>query len=391
MLTAPTAALAGRHQRLRDQLAARRLDALVLTHLPNIAYVSNFDGSTAMAVVDARRLYLLSDFRYSAAVLTMLASDTAPPDTEFVRVDGSYEEGLAALLDRLDARHVGLEAANVSWKRAEWWRERLQAPLLAAEDGERPSDGRCLVATDGLVERVRMVKDAHETAVFREAAARLSEVARAVLREGVVAAGRTEHDIAAEIDFRMKQAGFARPAFDTIVASGPNSALPHAHPTPRPVADGDLVVLDFGGVLDGYCVDLTRTVAVGDPGAEARRFYRAVREAQRHATAAVRAGAATDAVDAAARDHLGTYGLAEAFGHSTGHGLGLEIHEEPRLGKRRTEGPAPAVLEAGVVCTIEPGVYVPGVGGVRLEDDVLVTVDGAEVLTDVPFDARLDG
>lgn len=390
MLTAPSASLAERHRRVRGALVAHRVEAMVLTHLPNIAYLSNFDGSTAIAVLDARRLYLLTDFRYSAAVLTMLASDSAPPDTEFVRVDGSYEEGLAALLDRLEIAQVGLEAASVSWKRAEWWRQRLQAPLVSG-DGERPAAGRCLVATEGVVEGVRMVKDAHEVTVFREAAARLSHVARAILDEQVVRAGRTEHEIAGEVDARMKQAGFSRPAFDTIVASGPNSALPHAHPTARAVEAGEVVVLDFGGVLDGYCVDLTRTVAVGEPGREVRRFYRAVHDAQRLAIAAVRAGVATDAVDAAARDHLASHGLAEAFGHSTGHGLGLEIHEEPRVGKRRSEGPAAMVLEDGVVCTIEPGVYVPGSGGVRLEDDVLVTREGCEVLTNVPFDARLDG
>lgn len=390
MLTAPTAALAARHRRLRDALAAQGLDALVLTHLPNIAYASNFDGSTAIAVLDARRLYLLTDFRYSSAVLAMLASEASPPDTEFVRVDGSYEEGLAALLERLDAAAIGLEAGSVSWKRAEWWRRRLGAPLVSDDDAS-PASGRRLVATDGLAERVRMVKDAHEVAVLRDGAARLSEVARAVIADGVVREGRAEQEIAAEIDWRMRCAGFERPAFDTIVAAGPHSAMPHAHPTARRIQADELVVVDFGGVLGGYCVDLTRTVAVGEPGAEARRFYRAVREAQQRAIAAVRAGVSTDAVDAAARDHLATYGLAEAFGHGTGHGLGLEVHEEPRLGKRRTEGPAPAALEAGVVCTVEPGVYVPDIGGVRLEDDVLVTADACEILTDVPFDPRLDG
>lgn len=390
MLTAPTATLAARLVRIRAELAERRLEALVLSHLPNIAYTTNYDGSTALAVIDAQRLYLLSDFRYSAAVLAMLGSESAPPDAEFVRVDGSYEEALAALVERLGVTTIGLEAQSVSWKRAEWWRQRLGATLVPA-DAPRPDAGRALVATDALVERVRMVKDDYEVGTFRAAATRLSEVARAILQDGVVKAGRAEQEIAAEIDYRMKTAGFTRPAFETIVAAGPNSALPHAQPTARRVEEGDLVVLDFGGVLDGYCVDLTRTVAVGDPGDEGRRFYRAVKAAQARAIEATRAGAATDAVDAAARNSLAAEGLAEAFGHSTGHGLGLEIHEEPRLGKRRTEGPAPTVLERGVVCTIEPGVYVPGVGGVRLEDDVLVTDAGCEVLTDVPFEPRLLG
>ena len=387
MLNAPRSSLAARAARVRVHLAEAGLDALVVTQQANIAYLTNFDGSTAMVVVDARRLYLLSDFRYSAAVLSMLASPAAPHECEFVRVDGSYEEAVAALIEATGARVIGLEAGSVSWKRAEWWRRRLDAEHGQGGRESRPN-GRRVVATDGLLERVRMAKDAHEVAIFRDAARRLSDVARALLRAESWE-GREETDIASEIDQRLKAAGFTRPAFDTIVASGPNSALPHARPSSRRVERGELLVLDFGGVLGGYCVDLTRTVAVGDPGAEARRFYRAVREAQEAALATVRAGVATDLVDQAARDVLTRHGLAEAFGHGTGHGLGLEIHEEPRLGKRRTEGPAPAVLEAGVVCTIEPGVYVAPTGGVRLEDDVLVTSTGCEVLTDVPLDHHL--
>jgi Xaa-Pro aminopeptidase len=387
MLTAPTAALAARLSRVRRELAALGLDALVVTHLPNVAYLTNFDGSMGIALIDAARLYLLTDFRYAAAVQQLLASASAPPDVEFVRVEGSYEEALAATLEGAGARVAGLEAGSLPWKRAEWWRARLGARF--ASPGDVPDTGRALVATDGLVEAVRMLKDEHEIRVLREAAARLSELAHGVVGE-LVRPGRTEADIAADIDWRMKRAGFSRPAFDTIVASGPNSALPHARPTGRVVGDRELVVVDFGGVFEGYCVDLTRTVATGEVGPDARRLYAAVRDAQRLALAATRAGVGADAVDAAARDHLARLGLAEAFGHGTGHGLGLEIHEEPRLGKRRTEGPAAVSLQAGMVCTIEPGVYVPGVGGVRLEDDVLVTADGCDVLTHVPLEARFD-
>lgn len=386
MLNAPSTCLAARLAGVRARLADARLDALVVTHPPNIAYLTNFDGSSAIVLVDAHHLYLLTDFRYSAAVLALLASPAAAPQGEFVQVDGSYEEALAALVERVGPGAIGLEAASVSWKRAEWWRSRLEAS--PASEGGHGVGGRRLVATDGLVERVRMVKDEHELAVLRDAAGRLSRVARDLLAADRWE-GLTEAEIADDIDGRLKAAGFARPAFDTIVASGPNSARPHARPTARRVERGDLLVLDFGGVLDGYCVDLTRTVAVGDASPEARRFYAAVRDAQRAAIDAVRSGATTDTVDAAARSVLSARGLGDAFGHGTGHGLGLEIHEEPRLGKRRTEGPAPTVLEAGVVCTIEPGVYVEGVGGVRLEDDVLVTGAGCEVLTDVPLDGRL--
>jgi Xaa-Pro aminopeptidase len=245
-----------------------------------------------------------------------------------------------------------------------------------------------LVATDASVDRLRMVKDAFEVGVLREAARRLSEVARQVLAD-LPAPGRTEQEVAADIDWRLKRAGFERTAFETIVAGGPNSALPHARPTGRRIEPGDLVLLDFGGVLHGYCVDLTRTVAVGPVGERERRIYGAVHAAQRAAIAAARAGTTSDAVDAAARDSLAQAGLAEAFGHSTGHGLGLEVHEEPRLGRRRPGGPEPTTLARGMVCTIEPGAYLAGFGGVRLEDDVLIDEERCEVLTDVPFDERL--
>ncbi len=381
MLTAPTADLGVRLGRLREVCAARGVEAMVVSTPHNIAYLSNFDGSTALAVVTAARLYLLSDFRYSAAVTRLFGSAGAPPGAEFVLVDGSYDAALARVVGATGAEVIGFEASQVSVARARVWADKCEAPI----DGE---GRRRLVGLDGVVETLRAVKDVHETAILRESAARLSDVARGVLRDGVVAAGRSERAIAADIDFRMTMAGFDRPAFDTIVASGANSALPHAHPTDARVADGDLVVLDFGGVFGGYCSDLTRTVVVGRPSAEQRRIYRAVYEAQQRAIGAVRADIAADVVDAAARDHLSSVGLGEVFGHGTGHGLGLDVHEEPRVGKRRDEAPA-SRLAAGMVITIEPGAYVDGFGGVRIEDDVLVLADGGEVLTDVPLDASL--
>jgi Xaa-Pro aminopeptidase len=199
----------------------------------------------------------------------------------------------------------------------------------------------------------------------------------------------------ATIDYALRQGGFERPAFDTIVASGPHSALPHARPTGRMLEAGDLVVLDFGGVHDGYSVDITRTVSVGPAGAEASRLYRAVIDAHAAAGAAARPGARVTAVDEAARSVLESHGLGPAFSHATGHGLGLEIHEEPRVGPRRADipGVAPAgrdeLLAEGLVFTIEPGAYVPGVGGVRVEDDVLVTAGGLEWLTGVSREFRV--
>jgi Xaa-Pro aminopeptidase len=188
----------------------------------------------------------------------------------------------------------------------------------------------------------------------------------------------------------MRSSGFSKPAFDTIIGSGPNGALPHATAGERLIAPGDLVVVDFGGVMDGYCVDLTRTFAVGPPSAEARRVHAAVLEAQRAAVAAVRPGVLAGDVDRAARSVLERAGLGEAFGHGTGHGLGIEVHEGPRVSRARPAGlggdSAADRLEPGMVFTVEPGAYLPGWGGVRIEDDVLVTADGCEELTEATRD-----
>jgi Xaa-Pro aminopeptidase len=251
-----------------------------------------------------------------------------------------------------------------------------EAPTPLASPDPCPS----LVTTERMVERARAVKDDIEIVTLREAARRLAGVAEAV--PPLVREGRTEREVAADIDALLRKAGFERPAFETIVASGPNGALPHARPTARPLRGGEGVVLDFGGVYDGYSVDLTRTVELGSAAAEWRRLVGAVAEAQAAAILAVRPGVPASQVDGAAREVLARHGLGEAFGHATGHGIGLEVHEEPRIAKR-IEGQTDAVLEAGMVFTIEPGAYVEGVGGARLEDDVLVTATGCEVLTRV--------
>src|SRR4249920_248448 len=210
----------------------------------------------------------------------------------------------------------------------------------------------------------------------------LSEVARGVFEE--IALKRTERDIALAIDNRIRRAGFERPAFDTIVASGPRTALPHATPGERRLSENDLVVLDFGGVHDSYCVDLTRTVSVGRAGERAREVYAAVLEAHDRAIRTVQPGRSRFAVDAAARDWLTACGMGEAFGHGTGHGLGLDIHEDPRIVQLRPGvDTRDEALAANMVFTVEPGAYFPGWGGVRIEDDIAVTQDGARLLTTV--------
>jgi Xaa-Pro aminopeptidase len=375
---APRDTLAVRHKKLQHAVRAADLDGLIVTHLPNLFYLTNFLGTAGIAVAMVDRLHLIVDFRYGAAVKELAASPYGSPDTEIVPVDRSYDETLVALVRKFQTPRLGVEGTNLSISRF----NQLSKMLGAAAT---------LIPTDGVVENLRIVKDAHEVEMLRRGALLLSAVALDVVNDAKP--GMTEQEFAAKIDWRIKSAGFERCSFETIVASGPNAALPHAHAGDRPLREGDLVVLDFGGVYGGYCVDLTRTVVIGQPTSEQQRIYDAVLEAQSAAIAAVRPGVRAGDIDAAARDTLGRHKLAEAFGHSTGHGLGIEIHESPRVGPRREamgDAPAPPddAIEAGMVFTIEPGAYIPEWGGVRIEDDVLVTSDGVEVLTNVPRTLR---
>jgi Xaa-Pro aminopeptidase len=374
---APTDALKRRHDTVRLDLASRSLDALVVTSLPNVVYLTNFTGSAAIVVLTRDHVHFLTDFRYVTAINQSRDTPYACPDVELVTVDGAYDATLAKLLASSSIGRVGFEAAHLTVSRHDW---------IATAVGRANSSSE-LIATEGVVERARVRKDAYEIATLREAARRLSEVAVGAFDE--IRAGRTELEIAAAIDRRLRDGGFAKPAFDTIVAAGPNAALPHAHPGQRRLAEGDLVVLDFGGVYDSYCVDLTRTVTVGTASARAREVYAAVLDAHDRAISAVKPGASRFAVDAAARDTLAAHTLAEAFGHGTGHGLGIEVHEEPRISRRRPgidDNVRDEAIDPGMVFTIEPGAYLPGWGGVRIEDDVLVTKDGVDVLTNVRSD-----
>jgi Xaa-Pro aminopeptidase len=354
-------------------MAASSLDGFVVTHLPNLFYLTNFLGTAGIAVVTADRLSLIVDFRYASAARDLSTSDYGSPDTDIVPVDRTYDETLAAVVKRLRLNQLGVEGGSLSVTRF----NQLSRSLAPTP----------LVPTDGIVEKLRIIKDDHEIEMLRRGGLLLSAVAFDVIHDAKP--GISEQEFAAKIDWRIKSAGFERCSFETIVASGANAALPHAHAGERPLHAGDLVVLDFGGVYGGYCVDLTRTVCLGQPDGEQQRVYDAVLEAQNAAIAAVKPGTRAGDIDAAARQTLGRHKLAEAFGHSTGHGLGVEIHESPRIGPRReatADAPAPPdePIEPGMVFTIEPGAYLPDWGGVRIEDDVLVTQDGVEVLTNVP-------
>lgn len=377
--------LQARHDRVRRSFDTDGLDALVVTHLPNVRYLTGFAGSAAIVVLTRHELVFITDGRYVTAVHESVAP--VVPGFRLVAVDPTYDATLLRLLCEAAPARVGVESAYLSVGRY------LRIARELAEAAARGAARVDLVESDRRVEAERLRKDSVELAAFRQAGQLLDRVAADVLASLQV--GQTERDLAAKIDYLLKTGGFEGPSFDTIVASGPNSALPHARPGMRALATGDLVVLDFGGVYDGYCVDLTRTVSIGEPTPEKRRLYDVVVEAQAAALAMIRPGVRVSQVDEAARGVIERHGLGQAFGHATGHGLGLEIHEEPRVGPLRTDIPGVApvsrdeVLEPGLVITVEPGVYVAGLGGVRIEDDVAVVTGGSDLLTHVSRKLRV--
>jgi Xaa-Pro aminopeptidase len=367
----------GRVGALRGRLSDAGVAALLVTHPPNIRYLTGFAGSAGLVLVTGDDVHLVSDGRYATEIERMAGLGARAP----LHVHVAPRPPLDTVVPFVPDGATGVEAEHLSLAT---FRSFEAAWSAAGRSGE-------LVPTSGLVEAGRVVKDAAEIAVLREAAARLSAVLLGVMAD--ITAGLREIDVAAALESGMRRVGFMRPAFDTIVASGPAAALPHARAGSRPLAAGDLVVLDFGGVYNGYCVDLTRTVSIGASDAAALDLYDAVADAQAAALEAVHPGIATAAVDAAARTVLERRGYGDAFVHSTGHGLGLEVHEAPRIGRRRAVPPSaravvpePDTLAAGMVITIEPGAYLPGRGGVRIEDDVLVTATGYDLLTTVRRD-----
>ena len=357
----PEMSIGARSGRLRRRFADARCDALLVTRLPNVRYLTGFSGSAGVVLVTPDELTLFTDGRYTAQSREQIDAAGVDARIEILPTQAAQQARLVDLT-RPFAR-LGLEAHGVTWAQQRTW-------AAAFSEVE-------LVATEDLVEGLRRVKDAGEIARIR-AACSIADDALAAVLPGL-AEHPTEREFALGLEVAMRQRGASGTSFDTIVASGPNGAKPHARPGDRRIEHGELVVIDFGCIVDGYCSDMTRTVSVGDPGAEARRLWDVVRASQQAGRDAVMAGVECAAVDRASRDVIDAAGWGELFSHGTGHGVGLEIHEAPRVAKTSS-----GTLEAGVVVTVEPGVYLPGIGGVRLEDTVVVTDAGAESLTSFP-------
>lgn len=357
--------VAARLPRLVAQLGHAGCDLLLVSALPNIRYLTGFTGSAGLLVVGPDGATLLTDGRYRTQVAEQLAAAGLAGTVDPVVAGAQGQrDALRGLVGAGPGRRVGLEADHVTWSAVRRWQD-----LLAPVD---------LVPATGLVEGLRQVKDAGELAVMARAAA----VADAALAEvlPLVAPGRTEHEVALALDGTMRRLGAEDRAFDTIVASGPNSAKPHARPSERPIEPGDLVVVDFGATVDGYRSDMTRTFVVGGVRApELAAVFSVVARAQAAGVGAVRAGVATGDVDAVCRGIIADAGYGDAFEHGTGHGVGLDIHEAPSVSAGAT-----AILSPGIVVTVEPGVYLAGMGGVRIEDTVVVTDDGCRPLTRFP-------
>jgi Xaa-Pro aminopeptidase len=339
-------------------LAERKLDGFLAAFSPNLRYLSGFTGSNGNLLIAPGAAILFTDPRYSIQA----AEETACS----VRIaKGPLVGEVAAAIRKLRLKRIGYEPGRMTCEQYEKLRARL--PM-----------GASLHPAAGWIERLRMVKSAGEIERIRrsvELDSRAFEYVTARIRPGM-----KERDLAAELEYRMRRLGAEKPSFETIVAGGVRSALPHAQPTAAPLEG--LVVVDMGAFVDGYASDMTRMLFLGAPGAKVKRAYKAVLEAQLAAIDAVRPGATAGRVDRVARAVLRAYGMDRAFVHSTGHGLGLEIHEPPRLGKGEKTR-----LCAGMAITIEPGVYVEGWGGIRIEDTVVVTERGCEVLT--PTDKAL--
>jgi Xaa-Pro aminopeptidase len=363
----PAMDVAGRLTRLRDGMAGAGCEGLVVTSLTNIRYLTGFTGSAGVLVVSPADGVLITDGRYGTQAPEQLRASGAEVSVQVAASPAQRDKTIAAVggIGRL-----GLEAAHVSW---------AQQRAYAADwfpDVE-------LVPTVGLVERLRRVKDAGELARMLRAAQIADEALAALLPD--LAAGPTELEFGRALDFAMRERGASGPSFETIVASGPNAAKPHHRPSERAVAQGDLVVLDFGATFDGYRSDMTRTVWVGEPAtSEQVRIYDVVEASQAAGVAAVAAGVAAADIDKVCRQVIADAGWGEQFVHGTGHGVGLDIHEAPSVASTSSD-----TLMPGHVVTVEPGIYLPGVAGVRIEDTVVVTDAGCDLLTFTPKDLRV--
>lgn len=340
-------------QKLRKILQEQNIDGILITNEYNRRYMTGFTGTAGVAIVSQNDAVFITDFRYTEQATAQIK------DYRIVQHEVTLLEEIATQVKAMGIKLLGFERDSVSYGTYELYKNVIQADL---------------VPVSGLIEKIRLIKTGQEINIIKVACEIADHAFTHIL--DFIKPGKTELDVSNELEFFMRQQGATQSSFDTIVASGLRSALPHGVATNKVIEKGDFVTLDFGALYNGYISDITRTVAVGEPSEKLVEMYNTVLASQLLALEKVGPGLTGIQADAIARDYLTEKGYGEAFGHSLGHGIGLEVHEGPGLSKR-----SETVLEPGMAVTIEPGVYVPGVGGVRIEDDILITESGNELLT----------
>ncbi len=346
-----------RRRSVSNRLKELKVDGLLISSPANVQYLTGFTGSNGLLLLTDGESHFFTDPRYALVAQAHISGKVHIAKKPLL-------QDAAALIKRKHIKRIGFEPS--------WLRVKEHTEL-----DEKLPTGYRLIAAGGAVEDLRSIKSPNEVLRIRRSVMINSEAYYRTMKR--IKVGLREQEIAAELDFQMRVLGAEKPAFETIVATGPNSALPHAHPSARRLEANELLLIDMGATADSYTSDMTRVTFTGMPGKKVREMYDAVLEAQLAAISQVRGGASTTKVDGAARQVLRGHKMDKAFMHSTGHGLGLEIHEAPRIAKTQS-----TKLQTGMVITIEPGVYIEGVGGVRIEDTVLVTAQGCEVLTPTP-------
>jgi Xaa-Pro aminopeptidase len=341
--------------KLREEMQKTNVEAVFITSPINRRYLTSFTGSSGYVLVTMSDAYLLTDFRYMTQAPQQAKGFTVVEHGTRV-MDNILELLVSGKIDRL-----GFEQDNVSFSAYSTYKKQLEPDIE-------------LVPLKGLVEQLRIFKDEDEMKIMQRAADLADETFNYIL--GVVKPGMTEREVDLAMEFYMRSHGATSSSFDTIVASGERSSMPHGIASERVIQDNEFITFDFGALLQGYCSDLTRTIALGNPKPILKEIYDIVLEAQLHTLAHIKSGMTGREADALARDIITKYGYGDQFGHSTGHGLGMEVHESPRLSKLSDD-----ILQPGMVVTVEPGIYLPGIGGVRIEDDILITETGIVILT----------
>lgn len=345
-----------RVEKLRTEMEKEGLAALLVTSPYNLRYLTGFTGTTGLAVITLNKAFFITDFRYTEQAAKQCAG------FEVVKNTGPIFEEVAHLVEQENLPNLGFEETQITFSEYSYLEEIVDTALIPVSD---------------MIETLREIKDEEEIATIRKAC----EISDAAFTHILtfIKPGMTEIQVANELDFHMRSLGASGVSFETIVASGLRSAMPHGVASDKVIESGDFVTLDFGCYYNGYVSDMTRTISVGEPSEKLKEIYQVVLEAQLKVIEAAKAGVTGVELDAVARDHIASKGYGEAFGHSTGHGIGLEIHERPNVSRVSEQAFVP-----GNVITDEPGIYLPGIGGVRIEDDLLITENGCEVLVHSP-------